>query len=222
MSPLRELVLHRQRGPASLWKRVSDFPGNVSELNSRLPRQGDTVAEANWEALVRDLRKNRDVILTRVRFTPVATDDTTGASLLRVGGDHGRLAAAVRALGAGRGTADRMGARPSGLRLLDGTGGRRRRPGRYRMRRDHGYPSCTLVSTSASVRTPAELLDELRERGIASGTYSELEGALIEVMREHQSELPQSITARDVLVYARDHRLIAREGDRLIVQNDRS
>jgi HD superfamily phosphohydrolase len=87
-SPMRDLVLHRKPGPVSLWKRVSGFPGErraVEELNRRLPQQGDTVAEAVWQELGQRVRVNHGVILSRVRFTPVRLDESTGASLLSVG-----------------------------------------------------------------------------------------------------------------------------------------
>jgi len=87
-SLMRDLVLHRKPGPVSLWKRVSGFPGGrpaVEELNSHLPQQGDTVAEAAWQELVQRVRTNYGVIVSRVRFTPVRLDESTGASLLSVG-----------------------------------------------------------------------------------------------------------------------------------------
>jgi HD superfamily phosphohydrolase len=87
-SPMRDLVLHRKPGPVSLWKRVSGFPGAkpaVQELNRRLPQRGDIVAEAAWQDLVQRVHANHGVILSRVRFTPIKLDESTGTSLLSVG-----------------------------------------------------------------------------------------------------------------------------------------
>ncbi len=70
--------------------------------------------------------------------------------------------------------------------------------------------------------TPKDLLQELREGGRTSGSYAEIERALIDVMSKHAVVLPPRVTARDVLVYARDHGLIAREGDKLVLHADRS
>jgi hypothetical protein len=36
-------------------------------------------------------------------------------------------------------------------------------------------------------------------------------------MIAHNSSLPSQVTVRDVLVYARDHGLISRQGDRLVL-----
>jgi HD superfamily phosphohydrolase len=87
-SAIRELVLARRPGPLSLWKRVSEFPGGpaaVEALNSRLPQRGDAEAERAWQQLERDIRREHGVILSRVLFTPIRLDKTTGQSLLRVG-----------------------------------------------------------------------------------------------------------------------------------------
>lgn len=75
------------------------------------------------------------------------------------------------------------------------------------------------VSTisNSTVPTADDLLRDLRGRGQASGTYTEMEEALVGVMRAHQEVLPPQVTARDVLVYARDHGLIARHGDKLVL-----
>jgi hypothetical protein len=59
------------------------------------------------------------------------------------------------------------------------------------------------------------LLRELREHRPASGSYAEIETALVGIMRAHQGMLPNRLSARDVLVYARDNGLIARHGDTL-------
>lgn len=68
-----------------------------------------------------------------------------------------------------------------------------------------------------TIPTTDELLRELRDRGQASGTYAEMEDALVGVMNAHQGVLPPQVTARDVLVYARDYGLIARSGDKLVL-----
>jgi len=44
-----------------------------------------------------------------------------------------------------------------------------------------------------------------------------MEDALVGVMNAHQGVLPPQVTARDVLVYARDYGLIARSGDKLVL-----
>lgn len=74
--------------------------------------------------------------------------------------------------------------------------------------------------TNSTVPTTDDLLRELRGLGQASGTYGEMEDALIGVMNSHQGVLPPQVTARDVLVYARDHGLIARHGDKLVLTDD--
>jgi hypothetical protein len=74
--------------------------------------------------------------------------------------------------------------------------------------------------TNMTVPTTDDLLRELRERRQTSGTYGEMEDAVIDVMNAHQGVLPPQVTARDVLVYARDHGLIARDGDRLVLSDD--
>lgn len=79
-----------------------------------------------------------------------------------------------------------------------------------------------MSTVKSTTPTPADLLGELRASGHASGSYAEMESALIDVMHEHRSALPPLVTARDVLVYARDHGLIAREGDKLVLHADRS
>jgi HD superfamily phosphohydrolase len=87
-SPLRELVLARRPGPVSLWKRVSEFPGGrraAEALNRRLPARGDVPAEEAWRQLVQSVHEDHGVILNRVRFAPVRVDESTRASLLRVG-----------------------------------------------------------------------------------------------------------------------------------------
>jgi hypothetical protein len=87
-SSMRDLVLQRRPGPVSLWKRVSGFPGGrkaVEELNRCLPPRGDVAAEAVWRQLVEEVRVRHGVILQRVRFTPIRIDESSGASLLRVG-----------------------------------------------------------------------------------------------------------------------------------------
>jgi HD superfamily phosphohydrolase len=87
-SPMRDLVLARQPGPLSLWRRVSDFPGGpmaVAALNRRLPAPGDVAAAQAWRQLELSVRTDHGVILNRVRFTPVRVDPSTGASLLCVG-----------------------------------------------------------------------------------------------------------------------------------------
>lgn len=86
--PMRDLVLSRRPGPVSLWKRVSEFPGArpaLEELNRHLPARGDVRAQEAWRQLVLSVRGDHGVILNRVRFTPVRIDESTGASLLRVG-----------------------------------------------------------------------------------------------------------------------------------------
>jgi hypothetical protein len=89
------------------------------------------------------------------------------------------------------------------------------------MQKNDGYHSSSVVSTSnPTVPTTDDLLRELRDRGRASGTYAEMEGALVDVMTERQGALPPQVTARDVLVYARDHGLIARRGDKLVLTDD--
>lgn len=85
---MRDLVLSRRPGPVSLWKRVSEFPGArpaLEELNRHLPARGDVRAQEAWRQLVLSVRGDHGVILNRVRFTPVRIDESTGASLLRVG-----------------------------------------------------------------------------------------------------------------------------------------
>ncbi len=87
-SPMRDLVLARQPGPVSLWKRVSEVPGGpaaVAALNRSLPARGDVAAEQAWRQIELSVRADHGVILNRVRFTPVRIDALTGASLLRVG-----------------------------------------------------------------------------------------------------------------------------------------
>jgi hypothetical protein len=71
--------------------------------------------------------------------------------------------------------------------------------------------------SNPTVPTTDDLLREIRDRGQASGTYAEMEDALIGVMNTHQGVLPPHVTARDVLVYARDHGLVARRGDKLVL-----
>ncbi|HXN38899.1 MAG TPA: hypothetical protein VN892_12745 [Solirubrobacteraceae bacterium] len=79
------------------------------------------------------------------------------------------------------------------------------------------------MSTSRTTTpTPSDLLQELRAGGRTSGSYAEIEDALVEVMNRNTAALPPLVTARDVLVYARDHGLIAREGDKLVLHADRS
>jgi hypothetical protein len=78
------------------------------------------------------------------------------------------------------------------------------------------------MSASNPVLTTDDLLRELREHGPVSGSYAEIEGALVDVMNGHQGALPPQVTARDVLIYARDHGLIAREGDTLVLRADGS
>lgn len=72
-----------------------------------------------------------------------------------------------------------------------------------------------LGATNVRIRTTGDLLRELRNTGRATGTYSELEDALVGIMHANQDVLPSRLTARDVLVYARDNGLIARHGDKL-------
>jgi hypothetical protein len=79
-----------------------------------------------------------------------------------------------------------------------------------------------MSTSNPTIPTPDDLLRELREGGRTSGSYAEIEGALIDVMNRHPGALPPRGTARDVLVFARDHGLIAREGDRLVLHADRS
>ena len=89
-SPWSRLVLRRGRGPMSLWKRVSAFPGGADELaaiNARLPRRGDTVANAAWAGLTQELIEVDDVTMVRNTFKPVKLDERTGASALCVGTD---------------------------------------------------------------------------------------------------------------------------------------
>jgi hypothetical protein len=79
-----------------------------------------------------------------------------------------------------------------------------------------------MSTSNPTIPTPDDLLQELRKGGRTSGSYAEIEDALVDVMNRHTVALPSRVTARDVLVYARDHGLIAREGDHLVLQADRS
>lgn len=74
--------------------------------------------------------------------------------------------------------------------------------------------------SNSTVPTTDDLLRELRDRGQVSGTYPEIEHALIGVMNGHRGVLPPQVTASDVLVYARDRGLIARRGDKLVLTDD--
>jgi hypothetical protein len=74
-----------------------------------------------------------------------------------------------------------------------------------------------MSATNVRILSTVDLLRELRERDRASGTYTEFEDALVGIMHAHQDMLPARLTARDVLVYARDNGLIARHGDKLLL-----
>ena len=74
-----------------------------------------------------------------------------------------------------------------------------------------------MSPTESSIPTPDVLLDEVRAQNVSWSTYPELEAALIDVMRRHRKALSSHVTARDVLIYARDKGLVVREGDRLVV-----
>ncbi len=66
------LVIRRERGVRSLWKRVTDFPGGpeiLANWNSRLPERSDLAAVASWEAATRDLQ-TQDVLVARHHFDP--------------------------------------------------------------------------------------------------------------------------------------------------------
>jgi hypothetical protein len=74
--------------------------------------------------------------------------------------------------------------------------------------------------TLAMIETTDDLLRELRDHGPTSGTYAEIEDALIGVMSTHQREIPPQMTARDVLIYAHEHGLIARRGGKVVLLAD--
>ena len=86
---------------------------------------------------------------------------------------------------------------------------------------DHAIQA-PMSAQDPALPTTDQLLRELRDHGPVSGSYAEIEGALVDVMSEHQAVLPPQVTARDVLIYARDHGLIAREGDKLVLRADDS
>lgn len=72
-----------------------------------------------------------------------------------------------------------------------------------------------MGATNVRIRTTGDLLRELRNTGPATGTFTEFENALVGIMHANQDVLPSRLTARDVLVYARDNGLITRDGDKL-------
>lgn len=63
------LICWRTRGPRSLWKRPTDFPGELHPFNIRLPGRTDLTSLAAWEDVVRDLRQH-GILVIRHRFEP--------------------------------------------------------------------------------------------------------------------------------------------------------
>ena len=66
------------------------------------------------------------------------------------------------------------------------------------------------------VPTPEQLLAEVRAAGLQNSSYSQLHDAVAETMRRYHA-IPSQVSARDVLIYARDHGLIVRRNGELII-----
>jgi HD superfamily phosphohydrolase len=94
-SPWTRLILSREKGPRSLWKRASAFPldlDGLADLNRRLPRRGENDRQTAWDEAVAAVEADEDVLVSHVKFKPyeLVSDDNT-ASKLKILVDEERL-----------------------------------------------------------------------------------------------------------------------------------
>jgi HD superfamily phosphohydrolase len=85
-----DLVCWRTPGPKSLWKRSSEFPGDLLGFNRELPNRDDPSAVASWRVVTDDLAQN-GVLVIRHHFSPYGRESGSNESRIKVSGPDGKL-----------------------------------------------------------------------------------------------------------------------------------
>lgn len=74
--PWLALACYRRPGPESLWKRPTEFPGDLSKWNSELPPKDDLEGSRRWEEARAQLEQE-GVLVVRHSFKPWQRSDKT-------------------------------------------------------------------------------------------------------------------------------------------------
>jgi len=85
-----DLVCWRTPGPKSLWKRGSEFPGDLLEFNDVLPYRDDPTAVGRWRAVVDEFAQS-GVLVIRHHFSPYKLESRSKESRIKVSEPDGTL-----------------------------------------------------------------------------------------------------------------------------------
>jgi HD superfamily phosphohydrolase len=88
-APWLQLVCWRLRGPVSLWKRATEFPGDIQRFNEALPDPDAAEQQAAWRARLQELAAE-GVLVIRHGFRPFRSAEG-GASAFKVSDRRGTL-----------------------------------------------------------------------------------------------------------------------------------